>query len=103
MTTFVNKGDQVLVVAGNDVSVDDVADFVAVIEQHIDHVKLQTTNLSDLKKGKFAFFIDKYFYFIINNSVYYLQILYDNLIRNKYMLFHIHIYIFFRESQCIYL
>jgi len=64
MTTLVNKGDQVLVVTGNDVFVDDTVDFVAVIEKHIgDHGKLQTINLSDLKKGKFAFLIDKYSYY----------------------------------------
>ncbi|RLU19723.1 hypothetical protein DMN91_008280 [Ooceraea biroi] len=51
MTALVNKGDRVLVVAGNDVSLDDTVDFVAAIGQRIgDPDKLQTTNLSDLKK-----------------------------------------------------
>ncbi|KAH0953976.1 hypothetical protein HN011_005950 [Eciton burchellii] len=50
MTTLVNKGDRVLVVTGNNVSVDDTVDFVAIIEQHIGDGKLQTINVSDLKK-----------------------------------------------------
>jgi hypothetical protein len=62
MTTLVNKGDRVLVVTGNNVSVDDTVDFVAIIEQHIGDGKLQTINVSDLKKGKLAFLIDKYPY-----------------------------------------
>lgn len=53
MTSRVLKGDKVLVVLGDEVSLDDIVDFVAAIGQRNgDLGKLLTTTLSNLKKGK---------------------------------------------------
>ncbi|KAL0120180.1 hypothetical protein PUN28_008082 [Cardiocondyla obscurior] len=47
----VNEGNEVLVVAGNDVSPNDTTDFIATLKQRVgESGKLQTTSLSDVKK-----------------------------------------------------
>jgi len=56
MTSFIKEGNKVFVVSGNDVPSNDTAYFIATIKKHIgDSGKLQTTSLSDIKKGEYTF------------------------------------------------
>ncbi|XP_012231561.1 anamorsin homolog [Linepithema humile] len=51
MTSLVNEGNEVLLVAANEVLSENIADFIAAIKQRIGNIgNLQTTNLSNLKK-----------------------------------------------------
>lgn len=53
MTSLLNEGNEVLLVSANEVLSENIANFIVAIKQHIGNIgNLQTTNLSNLKKGK---------------------------------------------------